>query len=330
MNHSVGSYRRYVKEGKTRIFSLRDVRNHPLATIELDGHKNVVQQVKAHSDAKPNKKMREYISEWLKSIGATMALDGQTENITWSEYPYELSDAIFDETYGTYHKYEDATDEDYDLPYDTLELEQDPADMDYNNVIDSVDMYLDQAYKSNRITFDNKHYDYNDVAKTLIQCLIDHDMSYLKQMPSNLSRHISKQMAVFAAIEKYKEIYDEFCDLYDIEGPGHEDYLSQNNALFKWWFDFVKNLAKESLKELAPQYNKFIEWSDKHDNQKSLSFGSYINKIFDYKETPWANILSEKDQPRLFSDKTLYDKVNHWYDPSGYDEHGYKYSGRKK
>jgi hypothetical protein len=68
MNHCVGSYFYDVERGRKRIFSLRDEKNKPKATIALDGFKNTVLEIQANSNSEPDQTIKSVIGEWLKTL----------------------------------------------------------------------------------------------------------------------------------------------------------------------------------------------------------------------------------------------------------------------
>ena len=66
MGHCVGSYCDMVASGRTTIYSLRDRRNEPHATIEVDS-RNKVEQIKGKGNAAPVEKYRPMIKQWLQT-----------------------------------------------------------------------------------------------------------------------------------------------------------------------------------------------------------------------------------------------------------------------
>jgi hypothetical protein len=75
MGHCVGSYCDYVISGKTRIFSLRDQKHEPHATIELTTDRNAINQIKGRQNRAPVKRYWAMIRQFLESIAATIQRD---------------------------------------------------------------------------------------------------------------------------------------------------------------------------------------------------------------------------------------------------------------
>jgi len=73
MGHCVGTYCDAVYSGAKSIYSLRDAKNRPHATIEVvdsqmrHGHESAIQQIKGKGNAAPAEKYRPMIKQWLKS-----------------------------------------------------------------------------------------------------------------------------------------------------------------------------------------------------------------------------------------------------------------------
>ena len=69
MHHCVKSYESHVKNGWSRIFSLRDEKNKPRATMEFLGEKgNVINQIKAFGNEEPDKNIKQIIGQWLQTL----------------------------------------------------------------------------------------------------------------------------------------------------------------------------------------------------------------------------------------------------------------------
>lgn len=66
MGHCVGSYYKEVKEGTTGIYSLRDRKNIPHVTIELDTSSASIEQIKGKANETVIVKYRPYVLEFLK------------------------------------------------------------------------------------------------------------------------------------------------------------------------------------------------------------------------------------------------------------------------
>ena len=79
MGHCVGSYCDEVTSGNTTIYSLRDRRNEPHATIEViptlplgrTRSRGRVDQIKGKGNAAPVEKYRPMIKQWLQTTGFT-------------------------------------------------------------------------------------------------------------------------------------------------------------------------------------------------------------------------------------------------------------------
>ena len=65
MGHCVGGYCEYVDRGSTTIFSLRDKKNEPHVTIEVQGEEQIV-QIKGKGNDTPVEKYRPMIRQWIQ------------------------------------------------------------------------------------------------------------------------------------------------------------------------------------------------------------------------------------------------------------------------
>lgn len=67
MNHCVGGYWEFVKDGRGRIFSLRDASNKPILTIEADMSGVIVRQDYGKSNSKQDKRFHDMVNEWIEN-----------------------------------------------------------------------------------------------------------------------------------------------------------------------------------------------------------------------------------------------------------------------
>ena len=101
MNHCVGSYCHYVKEGYSRIYSLRNENNEPIVTVELgkageQGGDRVIQMM-ANSNSEPPEEYRPLLKEWLNTLN-TPSWDNSDE-IDFDDYDVEDIDDALAEKY---------------------------------------------------------------------------------------------------------------------------------------------------------------------------------------------------------------------------------------
>ena len=74
LNHCVGSYDEYVKNGTSTIYSLRDTSNNPHVTMEAQGKKPHLgnslhfEQIMGHSNSDPKPEYKAMIREWFDSL----------------------------------------------------------------------------------------------------------------------------------------------------------------------------------------------------------------------------------------------------------------------
>ena len=68
MDNCVSSYANDVKKGYIYVYSLRNDKNYPLATIGIDGDGKRVTEIKANGNEEPDTNMKKIIGEWLKTI----------------------------------------------------------------------------------------------------------------------------------------------------------------------------------------------------------------------------------------------------------------------
>lgn len=70
MKHCVGGYYNQVEQGESQVFSLRDPKNEPHITIELDKEGKLAKQIKGATNAGPNRTKKLYkdmVAEWVRS-----------------------------------------------------------------------------------------------------------------------------------------------------------------------------------------------------------------------------------------------------------------------
>lgn len=84
-NHCVGSYCDDVKSGSSIIYSLRDPKNHPHVTMELNGYRKYFTQFKANSNDEPSAENKEMIKEWMTS-------ENNPDNIQKETAAFEMVD----------------------------------------------------------------------------------------------------------------------------------------------------------------------------------------------------------------------------------------------
>ena len=68
MNHCVGDYCRQVQSGSTEIYSLRDPKNEPHVTIEIDPEYNEIIQILGNSNTEPAEEYKVYIRQWFEEF----------------------------------------------------------------------------------------------------------------------------------------------------------------------------------------------------------------------------------------------------------------------
>jgi hypothetical protein len=67
VHNCVGGYCDDVERGDSIIYSLRDPKNMPHVTIEVDGHEGGVNQVQGHSNSEPKDKYKDMIKHWIQN-----------------------------------------------------------------------------------------------------------------------------------------------------------------------------------------------------------------------------------------------------------------------
>lgn len=99
MGHCVGGYCDSVESGATTIFSLRNPKNAPHVTIEVD-HSGRVDQIKGKGNDAPVPKYRPMVKQWLKTTDFDYSRSGDYQNIlTIEDYQADLEGDEFLENF---------------------------------------------------------------------------------------------------------------------------------------------------------------------------------------------------------------------------------------
>ena len=99
MGHCVGGYCDSVETGATIIFSLRDPKNAPHVTIEVD-YSGRVDQIKGKQNDAPVPKYRPMVKQWLKTTDFDYSRSGDYQNIlTIEDYQADLEGDEFLENF---------------------------------------------------------------------------------------------------------------------------------------------------------------------------------------------------------------------------------------
>lgn len=77
MDHCVGDYCERVETGESTIYSLRDPKNRPHVTIEMQNNSDrpTVTQVQGKRNSRPNDLYKAMVSEWLSTLNGQVQLD---------------------------------------------------------------------------------------------------------------------------------------------------------------------------------------------------------------------------------------------------------------
>jgi hypothetical protein len=109
MNHCVGDYPEEVAAGYMIIYSLRDPKNNPHATMETDDFHNV-RQIKGKGNSIPKKEYQIMIKEWIESDKNTM-IEGYSDDSD----PFEELNTSYGTAEDILHAIEQASNDDYGL-----------------------------------------------------------------------------------------------------------------------------------------------------------------------------------------------------------------------
>lgn len=120
MNNCVGDYCKPVQQGRTEIFSLRDPKNKPHATLEIEPKYNEVVQIQGNSNREPDDKYKEMIKDWFQVLknerpGLTLA------NEDAYEFDFRYTDNDIDEQ--IYKEVEEGNEYGLQAPLDRLDIQ---------------------------------------------------------------------------------------------------------------------------------------------------------------------------------------------------------------
>lgn len=120
MNHCVGGYYEYVKNGEIKIYSLRDNHNNPKVTIEIDAN-NKIEQAMANSNQEPSPELAKMVGEWLRSTGINYDISNISNryDIPYDEYNKLLDKNTSEKEFSHYIKgvYNSSNTDNYGFPY---------------------------------------------------------------------------------------------------------------------------------------------------------------------------------------------------------------------
>ena len=195
----------------------------------MDGDDNIIEQIKGNSNDTPEDDVREKVSEWANSIGASWKDTNPNRyepDVYWSSDPHELQGAIYDTAYG--QEYDDDYDSDqgdYDIPYANDDPEERRAqnlrNFDAGDVFDTVLEHVGGEYdkwqngQMRRIHPDGVYDpDYNDAAEALVSAAYDADIlnmtDYLERHPLDMAAfirnaryYVAQQRQIVTSYDKY-------------------------------------------------------------------------------------------------------------------------------
>lgn len=270
MHHCVGGYCHNVAGGTSRIFSLRDPRNHPVATIEMDGRGNFVKQIKAEFDEKPPQEIRLRLAEWFSDMGDVEWADSGSSSWEpyWDSDPESLRGAIYDEAYGRqdYDDDDGADSEDFHDDYGIgggNDYSRNVRDLGVPELLDSVESHVapnrgQGTFDRIRNTIKDGHKWYSEeehVAEPLASVIVAHDEALLKDIIQEKSEEnewtperkrwtpdrIRNHMGVFdvarAYVDKHESLSEEaFEEDLDESGKYNEHQLAEDDDSFRLYY----------------------------------------------------------------------------------------------
>lgn len=355
MNHCVGGYCSEVMSGQSRIFSLRDPRNQPTVTIEMEGDSNTVKQIKANSDQVPEQELRYRLREWFGELedGAQFKQsDYEWEGPEW--YDSDTSSIrgnIYEEAYGReYYDYDEESSQDYHSDYgidgEAPDWTRKVVDLDVSDLLDNVEEAM-IGTRGRPGAFDRAgQYDnVDEVFEALADVIVAHDTEQINQILSPENSHLSHMrrlydsskdewnlgkvrnyLGLFDIVEKYNDAYNEALEETELQKNGFgivdvKDLVAESYKL-ELYYETLQQAISQISTEMSEQYKKIAGVDLVQDLQTNLG---------DNMKLVWHE-YNEKVQPTLLRHRDSFPKGEEPRDEHGnidesvFDENGWKYS----
>lgn len=355
VHNCVGVYCSEVASGESRIFSLRDVRNQPTVTIEMEGDSNTVKQIKAHSDQVPEQELRYRLREWFANLedGAQFKQSNyEWEGPEW--YDRDTSSIrgnIYEEAYGReYDDYGDESSQDYHSDYgidgETPDWTRNVVDLDVSDLIDNVEEAM-LGTRGRPGAFDRaSQYDnVDEVFEALADVIVAHDTEQINQIlspeNSNLNHmrrlydsskdewnlgKVRNYLGLFDIVEKYNDAYNEALEETELQKNGFgivdvKDLVAESYKL-ELYYETLQQAVSQISTEMDEQYKKIAGVGLVQDLQANIG---------DNMRLVWHE-YNEKVQPALLRHRDSFPKGEEPRDEHGnidesvFDENGWKYS----
>lgn len=357
MNHCVGGYCHSVNSGSSRIFSLRDPRNHPKVTIEMDGDSNTIRQIKANSDAMPEEELRLRLAEWFAELSDVQfhSADYQWEGPEWSNVsdPDDIRSSIYEEAYGK----DSYDDEDYsgdiheDYGIGGHNNSRNVEDLDVPDLLESVHTAMVEGSRGRESGFDqcrgSQHYHEDEIAETLASVIVDHDNNIMEKLIKEKPRivlnpitggyepdSVIAKLGIFDIADKFYETQQTAYNELDLshlpmnhDGKVDEKDLAGEDDSFKLYHMTMSYVMQNMNPEMQQMYHQLTGHNLLNDLDAAV--GGSLQSL-------WTKQMQERVQPPLMKHKEDYTYHSYPKDEAGnldesvFDESGWKYAKRFK
>jgi hypothetical protein len=351
MNHCVGSYCRAVTDGKTNIYSLRDPRNQPKVTIEINND-NIIEQIKAHSDEVPEKDLRLRLAEWFAAKEPPVYFESGDDG--WDGPDWEVNSGedlrynIYEEAYGN-EMYSDeeipGTGADYHRDYGVggkpPDYSRNVLDLRIWQLLDSVE----EAVKEDRVANSSTLHEAFDA---LVDVLIDHDIKLMNAVLNHDKDYFDKNyiydyqtdsfnfdklrnaLGVFDIAGRYADVFQEYADDEElpttISGNVDHEEMVDNSSQYMLYY--------RTLEEMFSRLVSTTRFSVMNELYRKLVNRNLVKDLVDASENklPSAKERYEKSKndPKLMTHKEDYPPGYFNGNYNEFDEHGWQYASRRR
>jgi len=244
MGHCVEGYANQVANGRTEIYSLRDPKNMPHATIEMatietytgrrwqDEDLYQVAQIQGKENNPPIDKYANYIKQWLDIVKQKMPVEWAGG---YDPYNESANDMAIDE-----YRYTGSMNDRYGL--------QNPPFIEIQDVDDLMKMVFDEAVTQN----DRLQYGWTGVTYGAVNLAAEYELSG--------SREITLEKLENEANESLNTIYESAEGYVDDPYPDEEDFVDENGEYdydaYEEAVDKYQQLEDESIDQQVQESGK--------------------------------------------------------------------------
>ena len=254
MGHCVGGYCNQVEAGDTSIWSLRDAKGEPHATIEIDPRTNHVIQVQGKSNQDPIPEYKALIAQWFKMLEAqgTDVVSHIEINDMWDLENLHVGDM-----------------KDYGIPV-TVDLEE-------QSVVDEI---VDDAIRGGNVT------NAIDEIDGLISAgYVDQD-DWSYWMKQRLEAEIEEKRDDLERnhqfnLEQYKEDYQNYVEEVEAQAEA-QHYDAQDERGDEDWEEFdPDSVEAESFEDWLANYDPYFEIEPDFEDEAVQELGNEFEDLYD-------------------------------------------------